>query len=565
MAGISTERIAGVGMAYHDEQNIACPALMQFHELTIGSLIDHAASHHGAREVMGRNHDGSISRTNWADLRAKALTVASGLARLGLNSGDRVATLAWNRMPHLELYFAVPSAGYVLHTVNPRLHADHLQFILTDGGARILCIEPDLLHLVEPFIQTIGAVERIVVLCSREQMPESSLPGLIAYDELSDAANPMTNWPAVRELAGSTLCYTSGTTGNPKGVLYSHRSTALHSMQTCMSDSMSLSARDNIALVTPLFHVNAWGVPFAAAICGAKLALPGSALDPQSLLSFFETEETTFALGVPTVWMGFLNYYLSLTEDARPALQLTRMFMGGAAPPPSLIASIRKTFKIDIIHAWGMTETSPVMTVSRPLALHAYASEDDTLHLQSLQGRVVFGADMRIVDEAGNRLPNDGKSTGELQVRGHWVIDRYFGKSEPATHAGNWFDTGDVAHISPDGFLQITDRAKDVIKSGGEWISSIALENAAQTHPDVAEAAVIAAAHPRWQERPLLLIRMRPAAKFDHDALMKHLAGKVASWWLPDDILVVDALPLGATGKVQKAALREQYGNHLLA
>ena len=263
--------------------------------------------------------------------------------------------------------------------------------------------------------------------------------------------------------------------------------------------------------------------------------------------------------------MGFLNYYLSLTEDARPALQLTRLFMGGAAPPPSLIASIRKTFKIDIIHAWGMTETSPVMTVSRPLALHAGASEDDTLHLQSLQGRVVFGADMRIVDEAGNRLPSDGKSTGELQVRGHWVIDRYFGKSEPATHAGNWFDTGDVAHISPDGFLQITDRAKDVIKSGGEWISSIELENAAQTHPDVAEAAVIAAAHPRWQERPLLLIRMRPEAEFDHDALMKHLAGKVASWWLPDDILVVDALPLGATGKVQKAALREQYGNHLLA
>ena len=552
-------------MAKHDNTGVACPGLMQFHDLNVGSLIDHAASHHGDREVMARAHDGSLVRSRWSDIRQNALHLAAGLQDLGLRQGDRVATLAWNRLPHLELYFAVPGAGFILHTINPRLHADHLEFILRDGGARILCIEPDLLHLVEPFIQKIETIERIVLLCSAEDKPKTALDELLSFDELASLAAPLEGWPVVSELAGSTLCYTSGTTGNPKGVLYSHRSTVLHSMQTCMTDSMRLSARDSIALVTPLFHVNAWGVPFAAAITGAKLALPGSALDPQSLLRFIVDEKSTFALGVPTVWMSFVSYYQSLPEDKRPQLHLDRLFMGGAAPPPTLLSSIKDTFDIDIIHAWGMTETSPVMTVSSPLAHHEIATKEESLKLAALQGRVVFGADMRTVDVEGNILPRDGRSTGELQVRGHWVVDRYFGQTGPATGEGEWFDTGDVAHISEDGFLQITDRAKDVIKSGGEWISSIELENAALTHADVAEAAVIAALHPRWQERPLLLIRTRDGAVFDLDSIMEHLKSRVASWWLPDDIISVDQLPLGATGKVQKSLLREQYSNHLIA
>ena len=538
--------------------------LMQSHPLTIGSLVDHAARHHGGQEVIGRRADGGITRSNWQAVGERARRVGAALHKLGLAPGDRVATLAWNRLPHLELYFGVPGAGFILHTVNPRLHAEHLDFILRDGGARVLCVDPDLFHLVEPLLGRLPEIEHVIVLCAADEMPGSAVPGLLAYDAWLAEAEPLAEWPRVEEEAGSTLCYTSGTTGDPKGVLYTHRSTVLHAMQACMADSMALSARDSIALVTPLFHVNAWGVPFAAAICGAKLALPGSALDPASLLDFMATEGATFALGVPTVWLGFVDHVARLDEAERPALALTRLFMGGSAPPPTLIEAMRETLGIDVIHAWGMTETSPVMTVSRPLAHQQALTPQQMIELQSLQGRLVFGADMRLVGEDGQLLPNDGVAAGVLQVRGHWVLRAYFGKDVPATDPHGWFDTGDIAQITPDGFLRITDRAKDVIKSGGEWISSIDLENAAQAHPSVAQAAVIGAVHPRWQERPLLLVRLQPGISFDRAAIMEHLAGAVARWWLPDDIIVVDELPHSATGKVLKNVLRERYGQYLM-
>lgn len=537
--------------------------LMQRPALTIGSIIDHAAKHHGSREIVGYDPAGSLVRSSWREIRNKAVRIASALHTNGIEPGDRVATLAWNRLPHLELYFGVTSAGFVLHTVNPRLHQDHLSYILRHGGARLLCVEPDLLHLVEPLMGELPAITQVVILCNRDRVPATSIANAISYEEWLEAEPASEAWPHVDENAASSLCYTSGTTGNPKGVLYSHRSTILHAMSACTADSMALSARDCVALVTPLFHVNAWGVPFAAAICGAKLALPGSALDPASLLALITAEKATFALGVPTVWMSFIDHIEQLGTKALPPLALDRLFIGGAAPSPALIDKLRSLLGIEVIQAWGMTETSPVVTVSKPLAHQQHIEPNEKTRLQALQGRTVFGADIRIVSADGTPLPHDGATTGLLQVRGNWTIERYFGAPDTALDHDGWFDTGDIAQIDSDGFLRITDRSKDVIKSGGEWISSIDLEAAAQAFDDVAEAAVIGAFHPRWQERPLMLVRMKPDTVFDRDALMAHLAGRVARWWLPDDIIAVDELPHSATGKLLKYALREKFGHHL--
>ncbi|WP_034158165.1 long-chain fatty acid--CoA ligase [Sphingomonas sp. ERG5] len=539
--------------------------LMQQQQLTTGALIDHAARNHGRTEIVSRRPDGGLDRSDWSTVSRRSRRVAAMLATLGAQAGDRIATLAWNRLPHLELYYGVTAAGMVLHTINPRLFADQIRYIVDHGGARILCVDPDLLAIVEPVIANLAGIEQIIILCADHEMPESTLPGLLAYHDLVAAAEPITAWPALDENTASSLCYTSGTTGNPKGVLYSHRSTVLHAFAACAADSMALSARDTVLLAPPLFHVNAWGLPFASAMSGAKLVMPGSALDGASIYQLLRDEGVTFSLGVPTLWFTVLDYIeRQVSEADRAALKLNRVFMGGAATPRALIELFRNLLGVTANQAWGMTETSPVSTVCQPLAHQAGLTGDALTDILACQGRAVFGIELRVENDDGNALPHDGAGSGLLKVRGPWVLNAYYG-SEPgsAVDADGWLDTGDVARIDADGFLHLTDRAKDVIKSGGEWISSIDLENAATAHPAVAEAAVIGVPHPRWQERPLLLLRLHPGERVEKLAMLDHLTGHVARWWLPDDVLVVDDLPHTATGKLLKTELRARYREHL--
>jgi len=538
--------------------------LMQAQPLTTAMLIRHAATNHPRREIVSRGADGTLTRSNWQTVERHARHIAAGLADLGLCPGDRVATLAWNRLPHLELYYGVSGAGMVLHTVNPRLFPDQIRYIIDHGGARVLCVDPDLVSLVEPMLTDLPSIERVIVLADEADLPATTIADPISYQSLIGGTRAIAAWPTIDENAASALCYTSGTTGNPKGVLYSHRSTVLHAMSALAQDSMALGAADSILVVTPLFHVNAWGIPYSAAMAGSKLVLPGSVLDPGSLFELMRNEGVTFSLGVPTIWFAFIDHLTRERSVAeRQALKLDRVFTGGAATPRALIEQFRDLLGVETMQAWGMTETSPVATVCRPLAHHADLTAAAQIDLRALQGRAVFGIELRIEDEDGQELPRDGEAAGLLKVRGPWVLNAYHGQAAgSALDANGWFDTGDVAKIDRDGFLQITDRAKDVIKSGGEWISSIDLENAAVAHVSVAEAAVIGVAHPKWQERPLMLVRLHPGAACSRDALMAHLTDHVARWWLPDDILFVDDLPHTATGKLLKTALRARYGDH---
>ena len=538
--------------------------LMQAQPLTTAMLIRHAATNHPRREIVSRRADGSLEQSDWQTVERRARHIAAGLVDLGLKPGDRVATLAWNRLPHLELYYGVSGAGMVLHTVNPRLFPEQVRYIIDHGGARVLCVDPDLLPVVEPLLAELPKIERVIVLADQADMPATAIADPISYQSLTDGPRAIANWPELEENSASALCYTSGTTGNPKGVLYSHRSTVLHAMSALANDSMSLGAADSILVVTPLFHVNAWGIPYSAAMAGSKLVLPGSALDPVSLYELMRDEGITFSLGVPTIWFAFLDHLeRERAIEDRKALKLDRIFTGGAATPRSLIEGFRNLLGVETMQAWGMTETSPVATVCRPLAHHADLDEEAQIDLRAMQGRSVFGIELRIEDEDGNELPRDGEAAGLLKVRGPWVLSAYHGQAAgSALDAGGWFDTGDIARIDPDGFLQITDRAKDVIKSGGEWISSIDLENAAVAHSKVTEAAVIGVAHPKWQERPLLLVQLHAGEACTKDEIMAHLADKVARWWLPDDVIFVEKLPHTATGKLLKTELRKRHGDH---
>ncbi|GAB3104117.1 long-chain fatty acid--CoA ligase [Pseudomaricurvus hydrocarbonicus] len=540
---------------------------MQAHSLTTAMLIDHAERNHAQTEIVSRAPDCTLQRTTWSELAHDAKRLAAALTDLGVSPGDRVATFAWNRIPHLALYYGVTAAGMVLHTVNPRLFSDQIEYIINHGGASVLCVDPDLLHLIEPLADRLTAIKRIIVLCSKNEIPDSSLTSLIAYDELVAGANPIDEWPELEENSAATLCYTSGTTGNPKGVLYSHRSTVLHSYSIVAADAMALSAKDCALLITPLFHVNAWGVPFASALCGAKLVLPGSALDGASLYEFLKDEGVTFSLGVPTVWFGVLDYLEKNTSASeREAMAINRVFVGGAGVPRSLIVRFRELLGIDVLQSWGMTETSPVATVCRPLSKHDRLDQEARTDLMTSQGRALCGVELRVESADGSEIPLGSNEAGLLKVRGPWVVSHYFGQ-EPnsALDDHGWFDTGDVAWIDGDGFLHITDRAKDVIKSGGEWISSIEIENAAVAHPAVTEAAAIPVPHPRWQERPLLLITLNPGQKLSRDEMLDYLKPQMASWWLPDDVVVVEELPHTATGKLRKIDLRERYRNHFTA
>lgn len=539
--------------------------LMQDTPLALSSLIDYAARCHSEVEVVSRTDAGQVERSTYAAVARRARRLAAALRALGVQPGDRVASLAVNSTRHLELYYGATGAGAILNTVNPRLFPDQIAYILDHADNRYVFLDPAFAGLVEPLAERLPGVEGFVFLCERDRVPATHLRNVFCIEDLLAAQPDDAPWTPVGERDGAILCYTSGTTGFPKGVLYSHRALVLHAWCAASADGMGLSSRDCVLLVTPLFHVNAWGIPFTAAMCGAKLVLPGAALDGESLYTLMRDEGCTFSLGVPTVWLGFLDFISAQAERlSLSSLMLERVLVGGSAAPRALIEKFDWLLGVYVIHAWGMTETCPLATIGTPLPEHARLERQARYDIQARQGRAIYGVELRIVDAHDRPLPCDGVAAGELQVRGPWVIERYFKSETSAVDADGWFTTGDVARLLPDGYLQITDRSKDVIKSGGEWISSIDLENAALAHPDVREAAVIGVAHPRWQERPLLLLAPQPGAAPDKREVLAFLAERVPRWWLPDDVVIVAELPHTATGKLLKTGLRETYRTHLL-
>ena len=541
----------------------AMMGLMQDRPLLISGLLDYAERYHGDVEIVSRTCEGTVLRGTYGTLADRARRMAQALRRLGVKPGDRVATLAWNTHRHMELYFAVSGLGAVLHTVNPRLFQDQIAYILDHGGCNVLLFDISFADLVAALRPKLSQVTTVVAMTDAAHMP-ASVAGALCYDDLVAAEDGVFAWPQFDERSASSLCYTSGTTGNPKGVLYTHRSTVLHSFVVCQADGLQLSSKDSTLLVVPLFHVNAWGVPYASAMCGAKLVLPGPAPDPKTLFDLAVSEGCTFSLGVPTVWLGWFKYVDETPGLDLSGLRLNRVVIGGSAAPRAVIERFQQ-LGVFVIHAWGMSETSPLATVGNLLPQHAGLPHAAQVDVQVKQGRAIYGVELRIVDDKGQELPHDGTVAGDLQVRGPWVTAGYF-RAEGGAVVGpdGWFSTGDVAKVYPDGFLQLTDRSKDVIKSGGEWISSIDLENAAMAHPAVQEAAVIGVAHPKWQERPLLLVVRKPGTDPRPQDILAVLADRVAKWWLPDEVVFVDELPHTATGKLQKVKLREQFRGHVL-
>lgn len=541
---------------------------MQSQPLLISSLIVHAERHHASGEIISRRVEGDIHRSNWGQVARRARQVARAIDATGLPFGSRVATLAWNGYRHLELYFGVSGTGRVLHTLNPRLHPEQLVWIVNHAEDSALCFDMTFLPLVQAVAAKCPTVKHWVALCDADKLPaDSGIPGLTSYEAWigaqSDAAY---NWPEFDENSASSMCYTSGTTGNPKAALYSHRSTLLHAYGAALPDALGCSARDSILPVVPMFHVNAWGLPYSAAAVGCKLVFPGPALDGKSVYDLIETEKVTMAAGVPTVWQMLLGH---MQQNSLRFSTLKRTVIGGSACPPAMINAFNDTYGVEVLHAWGMTEMSPLGTVCTLKNAQTQLPAEEQLKVRLKQGRVVYGVDMKIVDDEGRELPWDGKSFGDLLVRGPWIIASYF-KGEGGDplrydeHGKGWFPTGDVATIDPDGFMQITDRSKDVIKSGGEWISSIDVENIAMAHPAVAMAACIGMKHPKWDERPIVVVVKKPGASVSRDELLAFYEGKTAKWQIPDDVVFVDAIPLGATGKMQKMTLRLQLKDYVL-
>jgi acyl-CoA synthetase (AMP-forming)/AMP-acid ligase II len=537
--------------------------LMQDRPLLIQQLIDHAARNHGDTEIVSRTLEGGIHRYTYKDARVRAKKMAEALLALGIEPGDRIGTLAWNGYRHFELYYGISGMGGVCHTINPRLFPEQIVYIVNHAEDQLLFVDINLLPLVEKLHSQFKTVRHVVAMTDRAHLPKDvKIPNLLVYEELIADKPGAYEWPVFDERTASSLCYTSGTTGNPKGVLYSHRSTVLHAYGAALPDTLGLSARSVVLPVVPMFHVNAWGLPYTAAMVGAKLVFPGVALDGASLYELFETENVSFTAGVPTVWLALLQY---MQANKLELSTVKYAVIGGSAAPPAMIETFDKEYGVEVLHAWGMSEMSPLGSVNHPKAKHADWPEQERFAVRLKQGRPPYGVEMKIVDDGGNELPRDGKAFGDLLVRGPWITNGYF-KSEGGSvlREDDWFPTGDVATIDPDGYMQITDRSKDVIKSGGEWISSIDLENAAMAHPAVAEAAVIGVAHPKWDERPLLIVQKKPNAAVDKAALIEFLAGKVAKWWLPDDVQFVDTIPHTATGKILKTRLREDFKGYKL-
>ncbi|HSI55797.1 MAG TPA: 3-(methylthio)propionyl-CoA ligase [Ramlibacter sp.] len=536
--------------------------LMMQQPLLVSSLITHAERHHGDQEIVSRRVEGDVHRTTYAELASRSRRLANALAMLGISFGERVATLAWNGHRHMELYYAVSGSGSVLHTMNPRLHPDQVVWIADHAQDQVLFFDLTFLPLIEAIAPRVKTIKAFVAMTDRAHMPAAcSIPNLLCYEELVQVSSDRYEWPLFDENTASALCYTSGTTGDPKGALYSHRSTVLHTYAAALPDAFNCSARDAILPVVPMFHVNAWGLPYVGCMVGAKLVFPGPWLDGKSVHDLIESEGVTLAAGVPTVWQGLLTH---VEANALGFSTMRRTVIGGSACPPAMMRAFQERYDVQVLHAWGMTELSPMGTVCALKPKHDQSSPEERLAVQAKQGRGVFGIDMKIVGEDGQELARDGKASGELMVRGPWVVAEYFKGAGGSPLVDGWFPTGDVATIDADGYMQITDRSKDVIKSGGEWIGSIDLENIAMAHPSVAMAACIGARHPKWDERPLLVVVCKPEATLSRDELIAFYEGKVAKWWTPDDVVFVDAIPLGATGKMLKNRLRERFATHQL-
>ena len=536
--------------------------LMQDQPLLISGLIEFVARHNGDAEIVSRRVEGDIHRYTWSDAAKRARKVANALDAEKLQFSDRVATLAWNGYRHLELYYGVSGSGRVLHTINPRLHPDQIAWIVNHAEDRILCFDMTFLPLIKAVHAKCPSVKKWIALCDADKLPaDSGIPNLESYEAWIAPQAESYAWPDFDENSASSMCYTSGTTGNPKAALYSHRSTILHAYAASLPDVMGASARDSILPVVPMFHVNAWGIPYAAALVGCKLVFPGAGMDGKSIYELIEAEHVTYAAGVPTVWQMLLGH---MQANGLKFSTLKRTVIGGSACPPAMINTFRDQYGVDVLHAWGMTEMSPLGTLCTLKNKHLDQSPAAQLAIRVKQGRAIFGVDMKIVDDHGKELPWDGKTPGDLLVKGPWIVKEYFKGEGGDPLVDGWFPTGDVATIDADGYLQITDRSKDVIKSGGEWISSIDIENIAVAHPAVAMAACIGIKHPKWDERPIVVVATKPGAQVTREELLQFYEGKTAKWQIPDDVVFVDAIPLGATGKILKTRLREELKDYKL-
>lgn len=529
--------------------------LMMDTQLSISSILRHAEKVHKHCEIISRKPEGGIFRYTYADAGRRARQAANVLAKLGVQQQDRVATLAWNTHRHYELYFAVSGSGAILHTVNPRLFPEQIIYILNHAEDEVLFLDIQFVPLIEAIRDQLPLLKHVVLMVDKASMPESKLD-LLCYEELIDAASDEYEWPSFDENLAATLCYTSGTTGNPKGVLYSHRSTVIHALASVSNDALGVCNRSSVLPVVPMFHVNAWGVPYAATAGGATLVLPGAGMDGASLYELIDGENVSLLLGVPTVWLGLLQH---CDQENLKLTSVEEVVIGGSAAPMSMIKGFQEKHDAFVIHAWGMTELSPMGTLNSMNNYMASLSQEERYKLQTKQGRPIYGIEIRIVDDAGNELPHDGKAFGRLQVSGPWVASSYYKHDDQSDWQDGWFDTGDVATLDEQGYMNIVDRAKDVIKSGGEWISSIDVENIAIGHDAVAECAVVGVPHPKWDERPLLLVVLSPGASLTKEQMLEYLADKIVKWWMPDEVLFVDELPHTPTGKLLKRELRDQY------
>ena len=534
------------------------PGLMMDMPLLLSGVIEHAAAQYGDAEIVSRETHGPLFRYTTRECAVRARKLANALAGLGLAPGSAVASIAWNNHRHLEAYYAVSGSGMVMHTCNPRLHPQQLIYIINHAEDEAVIFDASFAPIIKGIATHCPKVRHWVCLADAANTPAiENVANILNYEDLIAPASEVFDWPSFDERTAAALCYTSGTTGNPKGALYSHRAIVLNAITICLPGALGLSPQEAILPVVPMFHINAWCLPYATLIAGAKLVLPGPKLDGPSLYELMEAEKVTVSAGVPTIWQGLITH---LDQHGLSFSTMRRTATGGSAMPLALIAKFNDQYSVDVRHGWGMTETTAVATMGVITAQQQAEWTPEQRHaLIAKQGKSVFGIEIKVVDDTGATLPRDGSSQGELMVRGQWIVERYF-KGEASPLVDGWFPTGDIAVIAPDGVMQIRDRTKDVIKTGGEWISSIDLENAAVGHPGVQMAAVIGVKHPKWDERPLLFIVRKPGQEVSKDDILRFLAERVAKWWVPDDVVFLDALPVGGTGKVQKADLRKQYG-----